>query len=212
MAVTQLKDGRWVVYYRAERDDGTKYLKREYCGRGNSGRFAALSKNTSLRLRPRTLKLKSVKNLYKIKLANAQEFYAMFERIKAEDKHQGVKFEVTTPKGVIDVLHEDEIVEIKPARDWRHAIGQLLCYKSSMPNKNLRLFLFGELSIGKLTSIKATCNDNSIKLTFCGDILKEQGGAVKKAEVSPEIDNEFGNILSKQPSSCDGKTKAISIS
>ena len=37
--------------------------------------------------------------------------------------------EVRTPVGRIDLLNDYLIVETKRAREWKHAIGQLLCYR-----------------------------------------------------------------------------------
>lgn len=53
MAVTQLKDGRWQVYFRARRADGSAYLKREYFGRGVEGEAAARDRERELGLRRR---------------------------------------------------------------------------------------------------------------------------------------------------------------
>ena len=54
MAVTQLKDGRWICYYLVEGPDGkkTKY-KREYFGRGKEAEEAALKRNAELNLKKR---------------------------------------------------------------------------------------------------------------------------------------------------------------
>lgn len=48
MAVTQLKDGRWQVYYRSRRPNGAAYLRREYFGRGPAAEAAARERDRSL--------------------------------------------------------------------------------------------------------------------------------------------------------------------
>lgn len=57
MAVTQLKDGRWVCYYRTPGPDGHSRIKKEYFGRGPQARAAAERRNDELNLlkrRPKT--------------------------------------------------------------------------------------------------------------------------------------------------------------
>lgn len=54
MAVMQLKDGRWICYYRmTDPETGRAKQRREYFGRGESGRQAAERKNASLGLQKR---------------------------------------------------------------------------------------------------------------------------------------------------------------
>jgi integrase len=56
MAVEQLPDGRWRVYYRVRSESGKSRLKREYCGRGPAGEARAYARDAELgllRRRPR---------------------------------------------------------------------------------------------------------------------------------------------------------------
>ncbi len=53
MAVTQLKDGRWICYYRVKGEGGKSKIKKEYFGRGAGARAAAQKRNEELDLRPR---------------------------------------------------------------------------------------------------------------------------------------------------------------
>jgi integrase len=53
MAIAQLRDGRWLIYYRARRPDGKPYLKREYFGRGPEGEAAARERESGLNLKQR---------------------------------------------------------------------------------------------------------------------------------------------------------------
>ena len=53
MAVTQLKDGRWICYYRLKGEGGKSRIKKEYFGRGAGARAAAQKRNEELDLRPR---------------------------------------------------------------------------------------------------------------------------------------------------------------
>ena len=51
MAYTQIKDGRWIVYYRAPGKHGKSQVKKEYFGRGPEAQAAAKARNDELDLR-----------------------------------------------------------------------------------------------------------------------------------------------------------------
>ncbi len=51
MAVRQLKDGRWIVYYRLPEEPGK--IRREYFGRGSEAKLNAVQRNEELGLAPR---------------------------------------------------------------------------------------------------------------------------------------------------------------
>jgi hypothetical protein len=50
--------------------------------------------------------------------------------------------EVETPVGFIDLLTDTKLIEIKVAADWKHAIGQLLCYSVFYPDHEMWLYSF----------------------------------------------------------------------
>ena len=49
--------------------------------------------------------------------------------------------EVVTPIGRIDVLTDDRIIEVKRARLWKHALGQVSAYAHYYPDHRKTLFL-----------------------------------------------------------------------
>lgn len=51
MAITQLKDGRWICYYRAPGKNGKSQVKKEYFGRGAAGQAAAENRDKELGLK-----------------------------------------------------------------------------------------------------------------------------------------------------------------
>jgi integrase len=53
MAITQLKDGRWICYYRVKGEGGKSKIKKEYFGRGAGARVTAQKRNEELKLKPR---------------------------------------------------------------------------------------------------------------------------------------------------------------
>lgn len=56
------------------------------------------------------------------------------------------KTEVQCKTGVIDILTKSEIIEVKKAKEWKHAIGQVLIYQLEYPNRQARIHLYGECS------------------------------------------------------------------
>lgn len=55
--------------------------------------------------------------------------------------------EVKTPVGFIDLLTDTKLIEVKRLTDWKHAVGQLLCYSRFYPDHELWLYLF-DCSVG----------------------------------------------------------------
>lgn len=51
--------------------------------------------------------------------------------------------EVETPHGFIDLLTLEELVEVKIAREWKHALGQVLVYGLEYPEHGKRIHLYG---------------------------------------------------------------------
>lgn len=54
------------------------------------------------------------------------------------------KVEVFCEAGVIDILTNTEIIEVKSAKAWKSAIGQVLVYSDYYPNHLPRIHLFGK--------------------------------------------------------------------
>lgn len=74
--------------------------------------------------------------------------------------------EVTTPAGRIDILTKTEIIEVKSAKNWKNAIGQVKAYGQYHPNHRLRIHLFGQLTESKLKTIQTTYQAEGITLTW----------------------------------------------
>lgn len=62
-------------------------------------------------------------------------------RDRVAESHHGRK-EVWTPSGVIDVLTENEVIEIKYYKNWQRGMGQVLAYGSHYKDRAKRLHLF----------------------------------------------------------------------
>ena len=77
----------------------------------------------------------------------------------------GGKVEAYTKFGLIDLLTETELIEIKVANRWKDAIGHILAKSYKYPNHSKRLHLFGsEEPI--LETIEDVCRPWNIRVTF----------------------------------------------
>lgn len=116
---------------------------------------------------------------------NTQIYKTELEEIQADDnKRQKEKeiqarishelkgqTEVLTESGYIDVLTNDEIIEIKIANKWMHAMGQILCYASDdhFSSYKKRIHLFDVNDSINIHRIKKIYNKYNISLTVEGD-------------------------------------------
>jgi hypothetical protein len=80
--------------------------------------------------------------------------------------HQlGGKTEVKTPIGFIDLLTNNEIIEIKNFKDWKHGVGQLKTYQYYYPEHKARLHLFNVIDY-KIEEIVQICKHLDIYVTY----------------------------------------------
>lgn len=87
--------------------------------------------------------------------------------------------EVWTPSGVIDVLTEDEVIEVKYYRNWQRGMGQVLAYGSHYPTRVKRLHLFGHRGDERVdhfvTQAKSVCDEYGVYVTHEEPIFEEAG-------------------------------------
>lgn len=86
-------------------------------------------------------------------------------QVMLQGKNPGSETEVETPVGKIDLLTLDEIIEIKIMRKWKHAVGQILCYKTYYPTHGMRIYLFGNSKIDR-DVIYSHCSTLRILVSF----------------------------------------------
>jgi hypothetical protein len=77
----------------------------------------------------------------------------------------GGKIEVSVSGGRIDVLTRSEVIEVKAARAWKGALGQVLIYGKSYPQRRLRIHLFGELPL-PLKEIQEHCRPFGVQVSW----------------------------------------------
>ena len=74
----------------------------------------------------------------------------------------------------IDILTDDEIIEIKNGKNWKHAIGQILVYSNFYPKHKKRLHLF---NIVNDELINDFCRKNNISVSYESEnIIKNKNG------------------------------------
>jgi hypothetical protein len=77
----------------------------------------------------------------------------------------GGKVEAYTKFGLIDLLTETELIEIKIINRWKDAIGHILAKSEKYPNHQKRLHLFGHQE-PILDNIEEVCDRLKIRVTF----------------------------------------------
>jgi transcriptional regulator with XRE-family HTH domain/predicted transcriptional regulator len=77
----------------------------------------------------------------------------------------GGKVEAYTKYGLIDLLTETELIEIKVVNRWKDAIGHILAKSEKYPNHQKRLHLFGPQE-PILENIVEVCDRLQIRVTF----------------------------------------------
>jgi transcriptional regulator with XRE-family HTH domain len=77
----------------------------------------------------------------------------------------GGKVEAYTKFGLIDLLTETELIEIKVVNRWKDAIGHILAKSEKYPNHQKRLHLFGHQE-PILDNIQEVCDRLGIRVTF----------------------------------------------
>jgi hypothetical protein len=63
------------------------------------------------------------------------------------------------------VLTSTEVIEVKVARNWMHALGQVQVYGSYFPDRRMRIHLFGELTV-PLADIERHCRPHRVRVTW----------------------------------------------
>ena len=89
--------------------------------------------------------------------------YMFRDRIANEEDG---KIEVITTSGRIDVLTKQKIIEVKIAYNWKHALGQVLCYCEDYEDKlEPWIYLFDHVKCNK-DHIKSRCNKFNVGVRF----------------------------------------------
>lgn len=77
--------------------------------------------------------------------------------------------EVKTPAGKIDVLTPKYLYEVKVARNWKAALGQVLAYARAYPNHKPRLYLFGDKGAITKRDVEEHCRATGVGVVWHRD-------------------------------------------
>lgn len=108
-----------------------------------------------------------------------EEYQALAQEIteRPEGKEKAVQqelclledgvMEVRCDHGVVDLLTEKEVIEVKEAHLWKHALGQVLSYKNCFPKHAPRIHLFtndqGRLD---MVGVCRVCSQLGVRVTL----------------------------------------------
>ena len=74
--------------------------------------------------------------------------------------------EVETPVGRVDILTPTEIIEVKIARQWKSALGQVLAYAHYYPSHQKRIHLYGTMHSDSKFNAKMICANHGVKVSW----------------------------------------------
>lgn len=114
-------------------------------------------------------------------------------RDKLADFHHA-STEVWTPSGVIDVLTDEEVIEVKYYRKWQRGMGQVLAYGSHYPERAKRLHLFAHKGDERVdhfvTQAKFVCQEYGVHVTREEPIVEDEAKRSREA-VDHLVNNEI---------------------
>ena len=64
-------------------------------------------------------------------------------------KEEGGETEVETECGFIDILTSNKVIEVKCGKNWKHAVGQVICYSMDYPDHERWIYLFDHDTLDK---------------------------------------------------------------
>ena len=78
----------------------------------------------------------------------------------------GGETEVPCKSGIVDILTETEVIEVKSIKNWKDAIGQVLVYRCEFKGKNPRVHLFGRASDEYRSMVVDFCTQLNVLVSF----------------------------------------------
>jgi hypothetical protein len=81
---------------------------------------------------------------------------------------EGGTMEVACDHGVVDLLTDEEVIEVKEAHMWKHALGQVLAYKACFPKHAARIHLFADDQGASLDldAVCVVCSNSGVRVTL----------------------------------------------
>lgn len=109
--------------------------------------------------------------------------------------------EVNCAYGRIDVLTDEEVIEVKSYDEYKHAIGQVLCYGLCHPDKRKRVHIFGEHS----EIVRRACDDlgigyshdNHLTQMVQNDLQQRADGRSKITKFFCAVDKKIPGVINE---------------
>jgi hypothetical protein len=112
---------------------------------------------------------------------------------------RGARMEVPCKVGIVDILTDDLVIEVKYCTQWKQALGQCLAYRECFPNRQAKLVLFGyplEVEGGKLDAIAETCNSMGVDMDVT-TVSEDAGGRVLLHDTVGAQARDGSHVISK---------------
>jgi len=77
-----------------------------------------------------------------------------------------IETEVAVETGFLDILTPKEIIEVKNSRNWKAALGQILVYGLSFPDRKKRIHLFNNENRESIKIIEKTCKKFEVVVSW----------------------------------------------
>ena len=77
-----------------------------------------------------------------------------------------VKTEIDIETGFLDILTPKEIIEVKNSKDWKAALGQILVYGLSFPDRKKHIHLFDNTHRERVKVIEKTCKKFNVSVSW----------------------------------------------
>lgn len=97
----------------------------------------------------------------------------------------GGDIEFMTPVGRPDIVTLDEVIEVKPAKQWKAALGQVLAYSYYFPDLSRRLHLIGAVSPEYKELVETHCQRFEVSVSWVEVEIAQQ--ALLTVYLEPEL-------------------------
>ena len=111
-------------------------------------------------------KLNNNIDIYNNEIINIKPDFTRQKEREIQNKLQkelGGEIEVLTDSGIVDLLTDNEIIEIKNGKNWKQAVGQILMYGLDFTKHKKRIHLF---DIEKDEKIEDKCKIYNIYVSY----------------------------------------------
>lgn len=151
MAITQLKDGRWIVYYRQPQPNKPNYVKKVYFGRGPDAEIAATKFNNELALKKRHL----AKENYGPTIGELARSYGNSKNFNANSKkHLGIRLQAN----ILPFFGHLHAIQLKDQDLDNYVHRRRTCVRKTKKGKIIKTGVKDATIARELTDLQAILN------------------------------------------------------